>query len=125
MAIAASSIVSPKRSGSNAGLLLAVAGPIFGIVESGAGPYVVLWNNGQRVEDVVAITLDEITEATVSVQNGFVGRRVKVTLPTGQTNFGIMTCVAAYKRSDVDILLLQADTGAFIEAVPTNCEAVN
>lgn len=125
MAIAATSIVSPKRSGLNAGVALALQGPLFGIVESGTGPFVVLWGNGQRVSSVDLGTIDEILEATTAIANGFVGRRVKQTVPTGQTNWGVMTCVAAYKRTNVDIILLQSSTGAFIEALASSCEAVD
>ncbi len=127
MAIAVSSIVSPKVAGNNAGkALFPSSGPLFGIVAdgSGSGPWDVVWNNGAVVAGIVQLALDEITEADTVVLSGFVGRRVKINSPAGQNNWGLCVCLAAYKRNAVNTLLLQnSDTGAFLEAAATDCEA--
>ena len=104
---------------------LAVQGPLFGAVESGADPYTILWYNGERVASVAAITIDEILVATGSTAADFVGRRVKINSPAGQNNWAYMVCVGAYNRRGSDTLLLQNPTGEyFLEALAANCEAL-
>lgn len=125
MAIAVSSIVAPKRSNGGLGIMIVPQGPVFGIVGGGSGPWDVLWNSGSLVESIPEIALDEILEAADAVQDAFVGRRVKVNTPSGQTNWGIGSCVSAYKRSGADVLLLQLPSGSFIEVFPSECSAVD
>lgn len=119
MAIGANSIVSPKNTGSG-GAGIAVRGPIFGFVESGAGPCVVLWNNGTRVENIAVAALDEILEAADATELK-VGARVQV---TGQSNWGQGICVAAYKRSGTDYVLIVNDVGAYREVVASSVTVV-
>jgi hypothetical protein len=122
MAIAAGSIVAPKTSGIG---LNPSTGPLFGIVQSGAGPFAVLWFNGVADASVVALALDEILVASGSTAATFVGRRVKVNSPAGQNNWAYMVCVGAYNRNGSDTLLLQNPTGEyFVEALSANCSAL-
>ena len=125
MAIAVSAIVSPKASGNNSAASPSPNGPLFGIVSAGSGPWNVLWNNGSLVESIPAISLDEILPADSSVSDSFVGRRAKITSPTGQNNWGIGVCITAYKRDAVNTLLLQLGTGAYVEVAAASAEAVN
>lgn len=116
MAIAQNSIVSPKIAPVVAPC---AQGPIFGIVESASAPWTVLWNNGQRVAAIVDANLNEITEADSSVKDQFVGRLVKSTSPSGQTNFGQGICVACYKRGVDTYALVQNQAGGFYSEFPT------
>lgn len=126
MAIGAGSIVAPKLNGSGGGAALNVRGPVFGCVESGAGPYVVLWNTGVRSTDIAAGTIDEILAADGTVAATYVGRRVKPTSPAGQTAWAFAVCVAAYKRAGSDTLLLQSPQGEyFIEILASQAEVVS
>lgn len=120
MAIGANSIVSPRT----AGLGLNVNGPLFGIVESGAGPFTVLWYNGERVASIVVTNLDEILASGGTQGADFVGRQVKVNNPVGQTNYGLFTCVASYNRNGSEVLLLKNNVALyFIEALASQCSA--
>jgi len=119
MAIGVASIVSPKT----AGLGLNVSGPLFGSVQSGAGPFVVLWFNGEN-NSVVATSLDEILAGSGTVAAALVGRQVKVISPTGQDNYGFCVCVANYQRNGTDTCLLRNPAGFFIEAPSAQVEAV-
>jgi hypothetical protein len=119
MAIGVASIVSPKT----AGVGLNVDGPLFGSVQSGAGPFVVLWFNGQN-NSVVATSLDEILAGSGTIAAAIVGRQVKVTSPTGQTNYGLCVCVANYLRNGTDTALLRNPAGYFIEVPSSQVAAV-
>lgn len=120
MAIAAGSIVAPKLNGSGGGAALNVRGPVFGCVESGSGPYIVLWNTGARVEAIAAATIDEILSADSVASSTYVGRRIKPTTPSGQTAWAYAVCVAAYKRAGVDTLLLQSPQGEYFLEIPAS-----
>ncbi len=119
MAIGVASIVSPKT----AGIGLNVEGPLFGSVQSGAGPFVVLWFNGQN-NSVVAASLDEILSGSGTVAAALVGRQVKATSPAGQTNYGFCTCVANYLRNGTDTCLLRNPAGFFVEVPSAQVVAV-
>jgi hypothetical protein len=121
MAIGPGSIVSPKVIG----VVSNVHGPVFGSVESGAGPYIVLWEGGVRATDISAVTVDEILSADGTVAATYVARRVKPTSPSGATAYGIGVCVRAYKRSATDYLLLQLGSGAFLEILASQAEVVS
>ncbi len=120
MAIGANSIVSPHTGG----LGLNVNGPLFGIVESGAGPYTVLWYTGERVASVVAGNIDEIVAGSGTVAAALVGRQVKSISPTGQDNWGLCICVANYMRNGTDTCLLRNPAGFFVEVPSAQVEAV-
>lgn len=126
MAIAAGSIVAPKLNGSGGGAALNVRGPVFGCVESGAGPYIVLWNTGVRATDIAAATIDEILSADGSVEATYVGRRIRPTSPTGQTAWAYGVCIAAYKRNGSNTLLLQSPAGEYyIEILAAQADVVS
>lgn len=113
-------------------LSLPVQGPIFGIVDDAASVKV-LWGNGTFSTGITAISLDKITPAADAVADEFVGRRVQINSPTGQTNWGLCTCIAAYKRDPggagtqiIQVLLLQNPGGEYyIEALATSCSVAN
>lgn len=122
MAIGANSQVAVKTQG----IGLNPQGPLFGIVESGTGPFTVLWYNGSRVASIILTNLDEILVASGTVAADFVGRRVKINSPAGQNNWAYMVCVGAYSRNGADTLLLQNPTGEyFLEALAANCTALD
>jgi hypothetical protein len=123
MAIGANSIVSPKTTGVGGGGLNPLS-PLFGIVESGAGPFTVLWFNGQRVASIVLSNLDEILAGSGTIAAELVGREVKVSSPAGQTNYGQFICVTNYNRNGSEFVLLQNKTsGYYFEALAANCTA--
>lgn len=112
--------------------LLGLAGvpPMFGTVD--AAGLNVLWRNGVFSSAITSTSLDKITAPDTAVADAFVGKRVKVTNPTGYTNWGFMVCIDAYKRdyngagAPIQVLLLQSPTGEyFVEALSSNCEVVN
>ncbi len=112
--------------------LLGLAGvpPMFGTVA--AAGLNVLWRDGTLSLSVPAVALDKITDPDADVANGFIGKRVKVTSPTGYTNYGLLICIDAYKRdydgagSAIQVLLLQSASGEyFVEALSSNCVVVN
>lgn len=122
MAIGAGSIISPKVSG----LAINVRGTVFGIVESGAGPYVVLWQDGTRATDISAVTIDEILAADGTVAATYVGRRLRPTSPQGQTAWAYVVAISAYKRNGTDVLLCQSPGGEyFIEVNANQVEVVS
>lgn len=129
MAIGIGSIVSPAvnsvLSPSTNSLGPVVQGPTFGVSESAASPFTILWDNGQRVAAIPTLSLDEITAADLTVREAFIGRRVTVNTPSGQNNWGICVCVSAYKRAGNSVLLLQNAQGEyFIEVLSSECTAV-
>jgi hypothetical protein len=112
--------------------LLGLAGvpPMFGTVD--AAGLNVLWRNGTFSLAIAATALDKITDPDADVANDFIGKRVKVTSPTGYTNWGLLICIDAYKRdyngagAAIQVLLLQSPSGEyFVEALSSNCEVVN
>lgn len=125
MAIGINSIVAPNIAIATAPV---VQGPIFGISESAGAPFTVLWSNGNRVAGIPGTSLVEIAPADLATREAFVGRRVRVTTPSGQNNWGICVCVGAYKQggaSGGNTLLLQNPVGQyFIEVLPADCEVV-
>ncbi len=112
--------------------LLGLAGvpPMFGTVA--AAGLNVLWRNGTLSLAVPSTALDKIEDADDDVANGFIGKRVKVTTPTGYSNWGLCVCIDAYKRdyndagATIQVLLLQNASGEyFLEALASACEVVS
>ncbi len=132
MTIAAGHTVAASLNGTE--YSPSVEGPVFGIAVSGSGPFVVQWRNGQADASVAAAALDDILAPDSDVQAALVGRRVQVTSPAGQTNWGLCVCLAVYKR-DVGgaggaaikqyALLQNITTYAFQEALAANCAVVS
>ena len=127
MALVAGDIVSPA-------VFIAapsVQGPVFGVVDDAAG-LDVLWNNGTFAQGLAAPTtsLEKIGVADPTVAAALVGRRVQVTTPPGQNNWGLCVCISVYTRKLGDnaartIALLQNPTGEyFIEVLATDCVVV-
>ncbi len=122
MAIAAGSTVALKLFG--IAPAAAAAGPLFGFVESGTGPFDVQWANGTFGNDVLAASLDEILAASGTTAAELVGRQVKITSPANQDNYGIGVCVGVYKRNGSDVALVRNPAGFFVEALAAQVEAV-
>jgi len=113
--------------------LLGLAGvpPMVGTVA--AAGLNVLWRDGTFSLAIPSTALDKIEDADVAVANEFIGARVKVSTPTGYSNWGLCTCIDAYKRDYNDagteiiqVLLLQSPSGEYyVEALASNCEVVS
>lgn len=107
-----------------------VQGPMFGVVDSGSDPWDVLWRDGRFAEGVAGTSLDKIGAAADATREALVGRRVKVTAPTGQNNWGLAVCVDCYTRQvngaggTVEMALLCNPAGYFAEVLASNCEAI-
>jgi len=126
MAISVGSVVAVKNlsSGGVAGAGYAVQGPVFGVVNSGAGPFEVQWNcGGVPASGLVAGVLDEITNGDGTIAAALVGRRVKSSSPAGQTNWAQGLCVAVYKRSGSDYALVVTDQGTYLEPLASTVSA--
>lgn len=113
-------------------VLLGLAGvpPMFGTVA--AAGLNVLWRDGTFALAIPSTALDKIEAPDASVANAFVGRRVKVTNPTGYSNWGFCVCIDAYKRdyndagAPISVLLLQNPSGEYyLEVLSSNCEVVS
>ena len=122
MAIAAGSTVALKLFG--IAPAAAAAGPLFGFVESGTGPFDVRWANGEFGDNVIATALDEILAPSGVTEALLVGRQVKITSPANQDNYGFGTCVGLYKRNGTDMALIRNPSGFFVEAIASQVEAV-
>lgn len=113
MAIGITSIVAPKA-------FSIAQPPMMGIVDSGAGPWDVLWSDGKLVDGIAATSLDEILAADAPAL-AKVGSRVQV---QDSTNWGYGVAIAAYKRNGSDKLLVQNPAGYFTEALASQCTVV-
>ncbi len=122
MAIAAGSTVALKLFG--IAPAAAAAGPLFGFVESGTGPFDVRWANGEFGDNILAIALDEILAASGTTAAELVGRQVKITSPAGQDIYGLCVCVDVFKRNGSDSALMRNPAGFFVEALAAQVEAV-
>ena len=112
--------------------MISASGPVRGIVSAVAGTATVLWDNGSQVASIVLVNLDLITDTGAETeQSRLVGRRVKIEDPTGQTNWGLATCVDVYGRqvnaegTVTIVALLQLDNGGFAEVLASDCEPVS
>lgn len=127
MAIAVGTFVSPSIGSTLANPVgQAVRGPAFGRAETASpGPHTVLWQDGNHATGIAETSLDVIDSTDSATRDMFVGRRVQVNTPAGQTNWGTCVCVAAYKRNGENVLLLQNAGGEyFIEVLSSACVAI-
>ncbi len=114
--------ISPKLLGS----ISPSEGALFGVTDDGASPYAsVIWSNGVVQSNVAVALCDVITAADAAVKNTLVGRQVKMSDPSGQTNFGGGICVSCYKRgADTYALVQNQMTGFFTEVLASVVQAV-
>lgn len=125
MAIGASSIVAIRNI--SAGLTkgnVCAQPPAFGCVET-ASPFTINWFNGTRTTGSLAVTLDEILDASDDTL-AFLGRTVSVS-GYGPAYAGV--AVSAYHRVGLaagDFVLIKLDqSGAFFEVPAANVAIVN
>jgi hypothetical protein len=114
MAIGAGSVVALNNSSAAlaAGAVSVIwQSPMFGVVDSGGGPYVVNWGDGEQ-QTVVAGALDEIVSAS---NTDLIGHIVSLANENGSAR---ITVVAEYRRGGsggVDVVLGQTQSGAWRE----------
>lgn len=98
--------------------------PVFGDVET-ASPFTINWFNGLRSTGVLAVSLDEITDASSDTLN-LLGQSVVVT-GYGPSYIGV--AVSAYHRVGLVpadyVLIKMNESGAWIEALASDVAAVD